>query len=299
MKKLFFKLKNLIDKSVDDEGLRKIDLIGEDISLLDLSSLFLVYRKIYLLLIPLCAIIAVFIALSIPRYYEAKVLMVSSTSSSSGGSLGSLIGGVLGGSSSSSFDISSAKPSKETAIAILSSKRFIESYIEKNNLMPLIFNNSEIENSVKEPDLSDGYEQIESSLRIYYDAGPLIEMTVTWGEPAFAAFIANGMVETVNEFIRQEAIEESRKSIAFLEKELGSKDANTNQILSKLIERQMQSMVLASVREEYMFKIIDPAVEPKNPSGPSRRLIVMGAILFGTFLSFVISMIHFQTRKYW
>ncbi|MDC3239531.1 hypothetical protein OAU43_00175 [Gammaproteobacteria bacterium] len=296
MKSFFAKLKHIIDGLVNNDKLEKIDRIGEDLSLLDLTSLILIYKKIYYFLIPIFIVVSVFIALSIPRYYESSVLMVSNTNSASNGSLGSLIGGVFG-SSSSNLDISSSKPSKETAIAILQSKRFIESYIDENNLMPVIFSGLDMKKEDKEFDLSDGYEAIGSALEIYYDSGPLIQMTVTWSEPAFAAQLANGMIQTVNEFIRQEAILESRKSISFLEEQLGSKDANTNQILSKLIETQMQSMVLASVREQYMFKVIDPAVQPKNPSGPSRRLIVLVAALMGFTLSFIISIIHFQARK--
>ena len=63
-------------------------------------------------------------------------------------------------------------------------------------------------------------------------------------------------------------------------------------MLFGLMEQQTQNITLANVREEYAFKVIDPAVAPIFPAGPKRKLITFigGAlgIFFGTFLSLIV-----------
>jgi len=217
--------------------------------------------------------------------------MVTNSGSSNSGSLSSLLGSALG--SSGNLSLSTSKPNRETALAILRSRKFIEGYIEDNDLMPILFKDAQEEKGIEMPILREGYSLIESAMNIQVDRS-LIEMTITWDDPKFATRLANGLIERVNDYIRKEAIEESRKSIQFLEKELTNKDANTKVILSKLIENQMQSMVLANVRNEYVFKVVDPAVTPINPSGPQRRLIVVFGAFLGFILSLFVSILHFR-----
>ena len=284
------KLRKFISKLVDQSAIQ-IQTDEADYSLTDLTQLIFIYRKVILLTTSIIIVISIFYSLSIPRYYQSNILMVSNSGSSNSGGLSSLIGSALG--SSGNLSLSTSKPNTETALAILRSREFIERYIEDNDLMPILFKDMQEEKEIEMPALREGYRRIESAMNIKIDRS-LIEMTIIWDDPKFATRLANGLIERVNDYIRKEAIEESRKSIQFLEKELTNKDANTKVILSKLIENQMQSMVLANVRNEYVFKVIDPAVAPINPSGPQRRLIVVLGAFLGLILSLFISILHFR-----
>jgi len=284
------KLRKFISKLVDQSAIQ-IQTDEADYSLTDLTQLIFIYGKVILLTTSIIIVISIFYSLSIPRYYQSNIVMVSNSGSSNSGGLSSLIGSALG--SSGNLSLSTSKPNTETALAILRSRKFIERYIEENDLMPILFKDMQEEKEIEMPALREGYRRIESAMNIKIDRS-LIEMTIIWDDPKFATRLANGLIERVNDYIRKEAIEESRKSIQFLEKELTNKDANTKVILSKLIENQMQSMVLANVRNEYVFKVIDPAVAPINPSGPQRRLIVVLGAFLGFILSLFISILHFR-----
>ena len=273
------KLRKFISKLVDQSAIQ-IQTDEADYSLTDLTQLIFIYRKVILLTTSIIIFISIFYSLSLPRYYQSNILMVTNSGSSNSGSLSSLLGSALG--SSGNLSLSTSKPNRETALAILRSRKFIEGYIEDNDLMPILFKDAQEEKGIEMPILREGYSLIESAMNIQVDRS-LIEMTITWDDPKFATRLANGLIERVNDYIRKEAIEESRKSIQFLEKELTNKDANTKVILSKLIENQMQSMVLANVRNEYVFKVVDPAVTPINPSGPQRRLIVVLVLFWALY----------------
>ncbi|MGL5336385.1 MAG: GNVR domain-containing protein, partial [Enterovibrio sp.] len=58
--------------------------------------------------------------------------------------------------------------------------------------------------------------------------------------------------------------------------------AGMQNTLYSLIEEQTKSLMLAEVQDEFVFKVVDPAVVPERPSSPKRALIaVLGTMLGG------------------
>ncbi len=55
--------------------------------------------------------------------------------------------------------------------------------------------------------------------------------------------------------------------------------------------------MLAEVQEEFVFKVIYPAVAPESKDGSKRALICVLGTLFGVFLSSSISLVLFAFRK--
>ena len=53
-------------------------------------------------------------------------------------------------------------------------------------------------------------------------------------------------------------------------------------------------MMLANVRDEYVFKTIDPAIVPENKSEPKRALICV----LGTLLGGLLALIYVLGRHY-
>ena len=88
-----------------------------------------------------------------------------------------------------------------------------------------------------------------------------------------------------------------KRSIAFLEKEMQSTTlVDMRSILFSLIEQQTEIIMLASVRSDYLFKVIDPAIVHENKSSPNRALICILGTIFGGFLS-VIFILCISTPK--
>lgn len=285
------RLSKFLNLFVDQSDIKDYTL-DADFSLNDLAGLILIYKKVIFIITSIIIIISASYSLSIPRYYESNILMVESGGSTV--NLPSVIGGFLGASGGDGGSTLTVEaPDLEHALAILRSRQFLQKYIQENKLMPILFKASEGEQSIELPELREGYKLLEGAMDIQ-TVGILVEMTITWGDPKFSTTLANGLIETVNEYMRKEALEESKKSIEFLQNELTNKDANTKLILSKLIEKQMQSMVLANVREEYVFKVVDPAFAPVEAAGPQRRLITAFGAVLGFIFSLFISVFHFR-----
>jgi len=62
-----------------------------------------------------------------------------------------------------------------------------------------------------------------------------------------------------------------------------------------LIEQQMGKIMMANIRDEFVFKIIDPAVVPKRAENKIVLMIIFTGlilgVLFGSFVAFFISLI--------
>jgi len=274
---------------------------NQDFDLMQISDLISKYKKLIISIIASFTLASIFYALSLEKYYKSNILIVSASGSQESSSLAGLLGSVSVGSSGK-FSLGSNDYDSEISLSILKSRSFLESYIEEKNLLPILFkdewNSEENDWLIDEPPtLLDGYEAILDSFTIDID-GSLITITVQWGESELTSLLANGIIKRVNDHIRNEAIEEGNESIFFLEGEIKKTNlSSAKQMLYRLVEQQTQSIMLANVREEYAFKVIDPAREPVHPSGPNRRLIVIIGSLIGVLSSVFLALLYHYIRN--
>ena len=89
-------------------------------------------------------------------------------------------------------------------------------------------------------------------------------------------------------------INSAKKSIDFLN-DLSSKTnvQSIKEVILKLLETQMQTLMLASSNDAYVFKIIDSPIVPEKKSGPQRKFIlIIGTILGGLTSVIIVSLIN-------
>lgn len=216
--------------------------------------------------------------------------MVSSLES---GNQSSLLGGLFG--TSDRIGLSSGQITAEEAIATLTSRRFLEKFINENDLLKKIYpllwdqkNDKWLEGLEEIPTSFDGYGILSSSLEISFDKS-LLMVEFTFHDAQNVAFILNNLIDEVNSFIRAQTIIDAEKNINFLKQEINKTQlSDSKDMLYKLVEQQTQSIMLANTREDFAFKIIDPAMQPIGAYGPNRKLIVIIGTLVGTIISFFL-----------
>ena len=130
----------------------------------------------------------------------------------------------------------------------------------------------------------------------------LVSLSIEWKNPHNPnkiADIANNLVSSINSHAKDRAILEARDSISFLEKELEQTSIlNSQTILYSVIEQQMQKIMLANIREEFVFKIIDPAITPEEPEPKSIiGIIFIWPFLGLFFISFVVVSFNYFTYQ--
>ena len=97
------------------------------------------------------------------------------------------------------------------------------------------------------------------------------------------------IIFNINESMRSQDIRSSEASIDFLNKtQKLTKIQSIKDAISSLQETQMQTLMLASSNEAYVFKVIDSPIAPETKSSPNRFFICILGGMFGFFFSIFI-----------
>ena len=256
------------------------------------------------------AVASVIYALSQPNIYKAQVLLAPSEESQGGGM--AALAGKFGGLASLAGVSLGEGGSDKTVIAIevMKSRQFINAFIEKYELLvPLMAAEGWIMDDDKlildediyseknqkwvrnvrppkkaEPTLLEAHEIFMDLLSISQDKKTsLITVAVENYSPGQAKEWTENLVKEINAYMRERDVTEATKSIQYLTDKLKSTPvADMRMVFSQMIEEQTKVMMLAEVRNEYVFSTLDPAVVPEEKVKPKRALIcVLGVILGG------------------
>ncbi len=279
-----------------------MDTNSQDVSITELITLLLSRWRIIVLVTISITTLALLVAFLSRPVYVSQVL-VSPVDESADAGLGALASQFGGVASLAGIDLGGAGTKKEEAIAILRSRDFTVDFINSNKLMPILFeddwdaaNDAWLEADVaKQPSEWDAYKLFNEEVRnIVEDRNSgLVTVQIFWHDPVIAEQWANKLVQGANDVIRNDAIDEAKRSIEYLEREL----ENTSVVevrngIFELIEKQVSAAMLANVREEYAFKILDPAVvsDADDFEEPRRPLIVIIGVFVGGFLGIVLAL---------
>jgi uncharacterized protein involved in exopolysaccharide biosynthesis len=273
---------------------------------IELSELISATRRLWwlvLLIGVLCTAIATVVAFSLTPIYRVEVLVTAADDDTKGG-LAQLVGGLGGVAAMAGIDVG-GKSNVEVSLATLSSQRFTSAFIQDYGLLPDLFptkwdreRSQWISNDPSEvPTIFEAVREFDKGVRsVSRDRRTgLIRVAIEWKDREKAAKWANELINRVNETARRQAIEESTRSIEYLNKELAKTTVvGMQQAIHRLIEVQVNKIMLANVRQEYAFKVIDPAVAPdaKFKVRP-KRLYIM---IFGAFIGGMLGIVAVLAR---
>jgi uncharacterized protein involved in exopolysaccharide biosynthesis len=125
-----------------------------------------------------------------------------------------------------------------------------------------------------------------------------VTISIEHHSPAVAAQWVNWLIEDINTVVKAQDVDEATKSIEYLTQQIANTSlADLQAMFFELIQSQTETVMLAEVRPEYVFKTIDPAVVPEEKSKPSRALICVLGTLLGGMLGVVIVLIRHYARS--
>lgn len=231
-------------------------------------------------------VLAVIYSLLATEQFRAEVLLSPAAESATSG-----LGGQLGGLAALA-GVSLGKQNTAEAIAVLNSRDFARRFIEDKQLLPTL---SAASGGTDGEGLLDIREAVKlfrnniMSVEEKKDTGQVI-LSVQWTDPQVAADWANELAIRLNEQMRQRALKEAEANVAYLRKELSDTTIITlQQPIARLLETELQKLMLARGNEEFSYRVIDPAEPPLLRAWPKRTLIVLLAAVFGGVLAVFIA----------
>ena len=287
----------------------------DELSLIDLWNIVWKRKWPWLTFGPLFAVIGIFYALKQPEIFRAEATLVPNSEERGGGGLAALAGQFGGLASMAGINVGGGG-STETAIATLKSRQFLMPFIETEATQKAIFPeewdqdseswlvSKERRQDDNRPTKLETYERfVTESLNVSEDKKTgIVTLAVELQDPRLAAEWTNQLADRLNAHLRQQASLEAERNLAYLNEQLSeTRVLEIKESLYGLIESQTKNAMLANAKEDYAFKVIDPAVIPEQRVRPKRALIVIAAGMlggfFGLFLCFVLHFVETAKRQ--
>lgn len=277
--------------------------LSTNATLLELFGSIAKYKLMILAISSSVMIVATLATFLITPVYRSEILLAPVTERATPRGLGSLVSQLGNLSSFSIPGLNHGANAKNEAIATLLSRDFTKEFIVSENLLPIIFDNSWDENagtwnvSAEDvPTLSEAFQCFDEDIRTVTEdrVTGLITLTIDWHDRHLASQWANELVKRVNERLRQRAVAESEKSINYLQRELRKTSVvELQQAIYRLIEAQIKEIMIANVRDEYSFKVIDSAEVPDENDyvSPNRPIVATTSLIVGLLIATAIAFV--------
>lgn len=297
---------------------------------IDLRELFAVIWQGKWLIIAITAIFAiaaVAFAILQPNIYKSEALLAPASEEQGGGlsalasqfgGLASLAGVNLGGKG--------GIDKTQMAIEVLKSRQFTSEFIQKHNILadlmaaekwdreadniiydPELYNAQantwvrDVEPPFKpEPSMQEAYKAFSKIMAVNSakDTG-MVTISIEHLSPTVAEQWVTWLIQDINKVMKERDVAEAHRSTEFLNKQIALTNvADIKSVLYKLIEEQAKTIMFAEVRDEYVFKTIDPALAPEEKAKPKRALIcVLGTLLGGMLGVMIVLVRHFMRKE--
>lgn len=280
-------------------------------------------KKLIAILTTLSVLIGILYSLSLPNIYRAQTLLAPAEENNGGG-LSAMAGQFGGLATLAGVNLGKGNIDKASmALEILKSRVFINQFITKRKIQPellaakswskggLAYNEDIYDeksntwtdritkNSNDQPTDWDLYNAFKSILIITQDKTTgLVSVSIDHVSPILSKEWLEALITDLNQHVRERDIEEAQSSVDFLLAQINKTPvADMQSMFYQLVEKQYQTILLANVREEYMFKVLDPAVIPQERNSPKRFLIVVFSFIFGIFFSsFIVFARQYDTN---
>jgi len=276
---------------------------------IDLAELFSIIwnKKLFIsIFTSIAALISVLYALYLPNIYTSSSLLAPTTEdnslSSQLGSFSGLAG--LAGVSLPAGNISNS----QIAVKRIESFEFFSKYflpnIKLEDLMAVdewdaknntvVYDDSEFNSTTNEwsrkPSDQKAYKEYKRALSISQEElTGLVYLSMKHKSPVVAQNWVDTIIYNINECMREIDKQDAQNSIDFLNESLKNTNSQSIKVVfAKLMESQMQTLMLASSNEAYVFKTINSPIVPEDKSSPSRALICILGTLLGGILSILI-----------
>lgn len=296
---------------------------------IDLRELFSVIWQGKWLIIAITAVFAigaVIFAIKQPNIYKSEALLAPASEEQGGGlsALASQFGG-LASLAGVNLGAKGTMDKTELAIEVLKSRQFTSDFIQRHNILAdlmavekwdrdadkLIYDpelyNEQTNTWVREvkapfkskPSMQEAYKEFRKIIMVNKakDTG-MVNLSVEHLSPTVAQQWVAWLIQDINKVMKDRDVAEANRSSVFLNKQIALTNvADIRTILYKLVEEQAKTIMFAEVRDEYVFKTIDPALSPEEKAKPKRALICVLGTLLGGMLGVMFVLVRYFSRK--
>ncbi|MDA7812023.1 hypothetical protein N8989_01435 [Gammaproteobacteria bacterium] len=236
-----------------------------------------------------------------PDVFLSTSLVTISGQNNSLSRTSSLLKSFTGSSISSDPDVIT----NDIVVATAKSRKFILNFVEKFNLVPVLFDyqtnsiNLEKNSQPKQYEIYSKF--LDSHLSITENqANGYITFNLRHGSPEVAYEMLSNFIEELDSYFRQYKKNKAIEAIAFYENEFqNSTNKNLNLSLANLIEQNYQTLSFASMSNRFALIEIDPPNLPEMKIYPSRTVLTIVYTILALIITIVFTTVYgiYKTEK--
>ncbi|MCL1073905.1 Wzz/FepE/Etk N-terminal domain-containing protein [Shewanella dokdonensis] len=320
-------MSNTISNPQDAEFSQRHFEANDEIDLRELFGVIWAGKALIISITLLFAVASVALALRMPNIYKSEALLAPAAEAQGGGlsALANQFGG-LASLAGLNFGRSGSTDKTKLAIEVMKSRKFTSDFIGKHHILPELMavdkwslsdnkisydpelydiNTKEWVRQVKPPlqatpSMQEAYKKFTKIFSVTGDKqSGLVTVSVEHKSPYVAKQWVDWLVSDINQVMKQRDVTEAKRSTEYLEKQIEQTNvADIRTVLYKLVEEQAKTIMFAEVRDEYIFKTVDPALVPEEKFKPKRALIcVLGTLLGGMLAVFIVLVRYFVKKR--
>lgn len=315
-----------VSKYHNDAQFPQTTMKDDEIDLRELFSVIWLGKWLIIAVTTVFAIGAIIFAIKQPNIYKSETLLAPASEEQGGGlsGLASQFGG-LASLAGVNLGAKGGVDKTQMAIEVIKSRQFTADFIQKHKILPdlmaakawdiaqdkLIYDpelyNEQTSTWVREvkapfkpePSMQEAYKVFSKMIAVNKakETG-MVTISVEHLSPAVAQQWVAWLIQDINKVMKDRDVAEANRSSEFLNKQIALTNvADIRTILYKLVEEQAKTIMFAEVRDEYVFKTIDPALVPEEKAKPKRALICVLGTLLGGMLGVMIVLVRHFVRK--
>jgi len=141
------------------------------------------------------------------------------------------------------------------------------------------------------PSSQEAHKEYLDILNIDYDKKTgFVVISITHQSPYIAKNWLDLIISEINRTMRSDEREKTKKSLEFLEKESQKVQfSEINDAVATLQQKEMKSLMLIEVNEEYVFRVVSSPLVPEKKSGPNKIIYLILVFIFSTVLIILFS----------
>jgi len=266
----------------------------DEINLFDLIKVIFKNLRFICVIVGIIVVATAIVSLIMTPIYESKAVIMPTTQSKDIG-MGSML--------AQQFGIATpTAPITTEIVNLLKSNILKERVIKKFDLLKLLlgddyedYKKTKSENEL----LWEGIRRLDKMTNINFkQKDNTIEITVGYKDPKIARDLVNYFLAELTDYMSTEAKRVAETNKKYLESQLDkTSDPLIKTKLYALIAQQLETSMMAEVKENFAFKVLDAPRVPDKKSKPKRRNMVLISFVVSLFLGIFFAFIREYMAK--
>ena len=283
------------------------NFLQKELSIISLFQLFLKNKIFIASFTSICAILSVFIALSLSPIFTSTIVLKSVQENEPSFSTGL---GMLGGLANISGSLG-LNPDEEAILAMkhATSKDFFQKLYADNdfkknlmayesfspnerlNLYDQTIYDSKSNKWLFEPIFLNAHKRFTTQhMKIFQEkVGGFVNISIEHKSPIIAKEWAELMFRELNKYMKEIEEQKINQEVTYLNDELNkTSSSELRRVISQLLENKIQKQMYANISDNYIFEVVDSPYIPHERSRPSRAFICIMLTALGFLISCLI-----------